>query len=109
LLAASSGFRVPVGSARSITHALLHRLEKAGGTLRLNTHADQIVVRDGKVAAVRTNRGDEFPVRHAILADVGAPALYLRLLPTEDVPGNLRWRMRRFRYGWGTFKMDWAL
>jgi len=43
------------------------------------------------------------------LADVGAPALYLKLLAPRDVPGWVRAAMRRFRYGWGTFKMDWAL
>lgn len=109
LLAASSGFRVPVGGARSITHALLRRFAEAGGAVQLSTHVEHILVREGRVAAVKTNRGDEIPVRHAVLADVGAPALYLRLLPTGGVPGHLRWQMRRFRYGWGTFKMDWAL
>jgi phytoene dehydrogenase-like protein len=109
LLAASSGFRVPVGGARAITHALLQRLEKAGGSVRLNAHVDQIIVRQGRVAAVRTRHGDEIAVRHAVLADVGAPALFLKLLDAKDVPGWLRASMRRFRYGWGTFKMDWAL
>ena len=59
--------------------------------------------------AVTIGSNEEIPVRHAILADVGAPALYLRLLPERSVPSWVRWSMRRFRYGWGTFKMDWAL
>jgi phytoene dehydrogenase-like protein len=58
---------------------------------------------------VRTSAGDEIPARHAILADVGAPALYLHLLPGEAVGGWVRQSIRNFRYGWGTFKMDWAL
>jgi phytoene dehydrogenase-like protein len=109
LLAASSGFRVPIGGARAITQALLERLEKAGGTVRLDARAERIVVRDGRVAAVRVAGGEEIAVRHVVLADVGAPALFLRLLDQSNVPGWLRWSMRRFRYGWGTFKMDWAL
>src|SRR5262249_37875404 len=44
-----------------------------------------------------------------ILADVGPPALYRRLLTDDDVPGWVRAAIERFRYGWGTFKMDWAL
>src|SRR5204862_5754736 len=59
--------------------------------------------------AVRTGAGDEIPVGKAILADVGAPALYLRLLPEDCTSGWVRESMRNFRYGWGTFKMDWAL
>ncbi len=109
LLAAGSGFRVPVGGARSITHALIRRLEEAGGKLQLGTHVDGIVVRRRRAVAVRTQHGDEIPVRRAILADVGAPALYLKLLEARAVPGWVRHSIRRFRYGWGTFKMDWAL
>jgi phytoene dehydrogenase-like protein len=109
LLASASGFRVPVGGARAITQALLRRLDEAGGRLQLNCRADRIVVREGRARAVQTSRGDEIPAGRAILADVGAPALYLRLLPDTEVPSWLRAWMKRFRYGWGTFKMDWAL
>ena len=109
LLAAGSGFRVPVGGAKAITAALLRRLEEAGGTLRLDTHVDAIVVRGRRAVAVRTNRGEEIPARRAVLADVTAPNLFLHLLPAEAATGWVRRSMRRFRYGWGTFKMDWAL
>jgi phytoene dehydrogenase-like protein len=109
LLAAGSGFRVPVGGARAITDALLRRLTEAGGGLRLGTHADAVVVRGGRAVAVRTAGGEEMAARRAVLADVTAPNLYLRLLAKEDVPGWVRRSIRRFRYGWGTFKMDWAL
>jgi phytoene dehydrogenase-like protein len=109
LLAADSGFRVPVGGARAITAALVRRLEEAGGTLQLNTHVDAIVVRGRRAVAVRTQQGDELAVRRAVLADVTAPSLYLRLLPAGAVTGWVRRSMRRFRFGWGTFKMDWAL
>jgi phytoene dehydrogenase-like protein len=44
-----------------------------------------------------------------VLADVGPPALYLRLLRPRHVPVLIRQCIRRFQYGWGTFKMDWAL
>lgn len=109
LLASSSGFPVPVGGARAITHAILRRFEQLGGTLQLKTRVHSIVVRQRRGVAVRTDAGDEIPARHAILADVGAPALYLRMLPESSVSGWVRQSIRRFRYGWGTFKMDWAL
>jgi phytoene dehydrogenase-like protein len=108
LLAAGSGFRVPVGGAKAITAALLRRLQEAGGKLRLNAHADAVVVRGRRAVAVRAG-GDEIPVRRAVLADVTAPGLFLRLLPAQTVSGRVRRAMRAFRFGWGTFKMDWAL
>jgi phytoene dehydrogenase-like protein len=109
LLAAGDGFAVPVGGARAITEALLARLAQAGGEIRLGVRVTGIIVRQGRAFAVTTAGGDEIAFRRAVLADVGAPALYLRMLPDETVPGWVRQSIRSFRYGWGTFKMDWAL
>ena len=106
LLASGPGFRIPVGGARSIAHALIRRLEEAGGAVRLNARANASSSAAARVA-VRVEGGDEVPVGRAVLADVGPPALVHRLL--EDCPAAMRRRMRRFRYGWGTFKMDWAV
>ncbi|MBI3821335.1 MAG: NAD(P)/FAD-dependent oxidoreductase [Planctomycetes bacterium] len=109
LLAAGSGFQVPVGGARSITYAMLERLAQLGGLVNLDKRVTAIVVRQRRGVAVRLSNGDEIPAAKAILADVGAPALHLKLLPNDSVPGYVRQSIRNFRYGWGTFKMDWAL
>ncbi|MGH7172165.1 MAG: phytoene desaturase family protein [Gemmataceae bacterium] len=109
LMAAGSGFRVPLGGARAITQALLRRLEEAGGKIRLNTHVSRILVRQRRVVGVRTDQGEEIAVRRAVIADVGPPALFLKMLGERETTWWLRTRIRRFRYAWGTFKMDWAL
>jgi phytoene dehydrogenase-like protein len=107
--AAVPGFRIPVGGARSITLALVRRIEEAGGRVRVGERVARVVVRRGQAVGVRTERGEEIPVGKAVVADVGAPALFLKLLQDRETPWWLRRQMRRFRYGWGTFKMDWAL
>ena len=109
LTAAASGNRIPVGGAKAITEALLRRLYEHGGELRLNTHVDAILVRGRRAAAVRTRCGAELAAHKAILADVTAPALYLKMLRPKDVPAWVRGGIGRFRHGWGTFKLDWAL
>ena len=109
LLAGRVGFPVPVGGARSITQALMRRLEEWGGSLQVNTHVDQIIVQGGRAVAVRTNRTEEIPVRRAVLADVSASALYLQMVDAAHISRWMQWSMRQFRFGWGTFKMDWAL
>jgi phytoene dehydrogenase-like protein len=109
LLASASGFPVPVGGARAITQAILVRLQEAKGEIRLGAHVERIVVSQGRAVAVHTNQGEEIAATRAILADVGAPALYLKLLDQAHVSWWVRRSIKRFRYGWGTFKMDWAL
>src|SRR5262249_2426872 len=106
--AADSGFRVPVGGARAITDAVVTRLTEAGGQIRLGQRVQRILVRQGKVVAVRTEQGGGIDVTRAGLADGGPPALFRRLLEEARVSWSRR-RAQRFRYGWGTFKMDWAL
>ncbi|HVY44837.1 MAG TPA: NAD(P)/FAD-dependent oxidoreductase [Minicystis sp.] len=109
LLASSGGFAVPEGGAGSITRALVARLEAAGGLVRTGCHVDRIVVKHRRAVAVRTDDGEEIEATRAIVADTGAPALYLSLLPRDDVPFEIAEPMRTFKRGFGTFKMDWAL
>ncbi len=109
MLASSGGFAVPEGGAASITKALLARLEARGGKLITGAHVKRIVVRKGRASAVMTDDGQEISASRAIIADTSAPALYLKLLEPCRVPSPIAESMRRFRHGFGTFKMDWAL
>jgi phytoene dehydrogenase-like protein len=109
MLASSGGFAIPEGGAASITKALLARLASRGGTVLLGKRVRRIVVREGRASAVLTEDGVEYEARRAIIADTSAPALYLKLLDPAFVPAPIADSMRRFPYGFGTFKMDWAL
>jgi phytoene dehydrogenase-like protein len=109
LSAATAGFPVPRGGARAITNALVTLLEAHGGRLRLGAHVDRIVVKDRRAVAVRLSDGEEIAVKQAVLADTGAPALYLRLLDADHVPRRVIKKMKGFARGWGTLKVDWAL
>lgn len=109
MLASSGGFAVPEGGAAAITNALLARLEKRGGQVLLGARVRRIIVREARACAVITDDGREIEANRAILADTSAPALYLKLLDASVVPSPISEAMRRFPYGFGTFKMDWAL
>lgn len=109
LLACDTGFCVAQGGAGAITHALRRVIEANGGEIRFHERVEEIIVRQGRAVAVRTSKGHEIDVSRAVLADVGAPALYLKMLAPEHVPSFVRSSMRRFPQGWGTFKVDWAL
>lgn len=106
--AATGGNAIPVGGAGAITAALARRLADKGGAVRLGAAVRRVVVREGRAAAVVLGDGTEVATR-TVLADTGAPALFLRLLPEDAVPGRVRRAMARFRRGWGAFKVDWVL
>lgn len=106
-LASSDGFAVPRGGTSAMTEALVRRLEEAGGQVEVNAHVEEVLVRRGRTSGVRTADG-ELEAR-AVLADVAAPTLFLKMLPEHAVPGSVIAAMQRFRHGFGTFKVDWAL
>ena len=108
LLATRCGFAVPVGGAQAITEALLARVRQFHGEVRTSARVERIVIRERAVAAVRLTSGEEIECR-GVVADTGAPALCLKLVGEEHLPNGLVQSMRRFAYGWGTFKLDLAL
>lgn len=109
VLASSAGFPVPEGGAGALTRALVQRLEEQRGAVRCGARVERLLVREGRVAAVRLAGGEEIPAGRAVIADLAAPTLFLRMLDEAHVPLRLRRSMRRFRHGFGTFKVDWAL
>ena len=103
------GFPVPEGGAGRLTAALVARLEAKGGRVVCNTRVKRIVVRDGRAVGVVTAGGDEVAAGRAVVADVGAPALYRDMVGPEHLPGSVLDDLRRFQYDNATVKVDWTL
>jgi phytoene dehydrogenase-like protein len=103
------GFPVPEGGAGQLTAALVARLEARGGQVVCDTRVSRVVVRDGRAVGVLTAGGDEVAARRAVVADVGAPALYRDMVGREHLPGWVLDDLRRFQYDNSTVKVDWAL
>ena len=108
-LAQSVGFPCPEGGAGELTRALVARLEARGGRVRCSAPVERVVVRGGRAVGVSVEGGEEVAARRAVLADVAAPALYLQLLPREQVPARVLDDIRRFQWDNATVKVDWAL
>ncbi|MFL5901829.1 MAG: phytoene desaturase family protein [Solirubrobacterales bacterium] len=103
------GYPVAEGGAGEITAALVRRLLHRGGQLYLDTPIERIEVRGGRASAALTGDGRRFEACRAILADCGAPALFLEMLPEEAVPDRVRESLRSFQYDSSTFKVNWSL
>ena len=103
------GWPVPEGGAGRLSQALVRRLEARGGRVACGARVGRVLVRRGRAVGVRTDDGWEVAARRAVLADVGAPRLYLDLVGSEHLPARLIGDLRRFQYDHATVKVDWAL
>lgn len=114
LTTAAMGAPLPVGGARSVTNALVTQLERHGGQLRLGSGVKEIVVRGGRVAAVRTEDGTELAVARGVLADVPWATLLLELVDARHWPSRALRQGRELRRGTipeppALVQVNWAL
>ncbi len=86
------GWPIPRGGAGRITAALVSFFRSLGGTLETNA----------PVASL-----SDLPPARAVLLDL-TPRQVLRVAG-DRLPPSYRGQLERFRYGLGTFKVDWAL
>jgi phytoene dehydrogenase-like protein len=104
------GWPVPEGGAGGLTRALVNRFESEGGRLECDARVDSVIVRRGRAVGVRLADGREVDARRAVVADVGAPKLFLDLVGPDHLPATLVDDLRkRFQYDSATVKVDWAL
>lgn len=109
MLGQKVGHPVPEGGAHRLTLAMSRRLESLGGEIRCGTRVTGIDVVDGRATGVRTAQDEVIPVGQAVVATVGAQALYGSLLDAHDVPTRTAKGMARFEMDPATVKVDWAL
>jgi phytoene dehydrogenase-like protein len=83
------GWAFPRGGSQRLAHALADRLRELGGELRTESPVEKL------------------PKADAVLADV-VPRELLRIAG-DRLPARYTGALRRYRYGSGAFKLDWAL
>ncbi len=109
MLAQDVGFPSPVGGSRALAQALRARAEATGVEVRTGTQVTAVEPRSPG-ATVRTEGGDTYRARRAVLADVSAPDLYERLLPAGSVPAGLQRRLAEtFEWDLPTVKLNYRL
>ena len=100
------GWPSPEGGAGRLTGALGSYLQSLGGTIRTEAEVVEIVSRRGRVAGLRL-AGGEGLAASIVIADVMPGAL--ATLTGSALPDSYARALRRYRAGWATLKVDWAL
>jgi phytoene dehydrogenase-like protein len=94
------GFPVPEGGSGRLTDALVARLHDRGGRIVCSTAVTKVLIAGGTAVGVATAGGAgglDYRAQRAVLADVGAPALYRDLVGHEHLPPGVVDDLRRFQ------------
>jgi phytoene dehydrogenase-like protein len=86
------GWPVPIGGSQQISNALASYFSSLGGEIETDFYVKSL---------------SQLPSSHAVLFDI-TPKQLLKIAGHRFSP-VYNWQLRRYRYGMGVFKMDWAL
>ena len=97
-----------VGGMGAITSAMAKACEAAGVEISRKAPVARVLVDGGKAAGVRLESGEEIAA-DTVVANVGPKLLYERMMDPCDLTPEFRRRIRAFKAGSGTFRMNVAL
>ncbi len=100
----NEGVWYPRGGVFTIARALDNLARSVGVHIRLNTEAQEIIVRGGRATGVRLPDGEELHA-DALLANVDAASVYNQLLPQGAAPKKRTHRLGSARFSCSGFML----
>ena len=97
-----------VGGMGSITKAMAAACAEYGVEISLEAPVDKVLVNNGKATGVKLQSGEELyaPI---VAANVGPAMLYRQMVDASDLSEDFNRRIKNFKTGSGTFRMNVAL
>ncbi len=97
-----------VGGMGAITQAMAKACELAGVEISLEAPVAKVLVDGNKVAGVLLESGEEIAAP-LVAANVGPALLFRQMVEASDLPEDFNRRIKGFKTGSGTFRMNVAL
>jgi phytoene dehydrogenase-like protein len=97
-----------IGGMGAITQAMARAAREAGAEIEVDAPVAEVIVETGRANGVVLEDGRALRAR-AVVANVNPKLLYTQLVPDSALPGPFLDRMRLWRCGSGTFRMNVAL
>jgi phytoene dehydrogenase-like protein len=97
-----------IGGMGAITQAMARVAGLHGAEITLDAGVHEVIVERGRAVGVVLDNGETVRARY-IAASVNPKLLYTRLLPSGALPADFLARIKNWRNGSGTFRMNVAL
>ncbi|WP_020413287.1 phytoene desaturase family protein [Microbulbifer sp. ANSA001] len=97
-----------MGGMGAITQAMRKEAERLGVTIRTDAEVKEVLVDGGRASGVQLSNG-ETVTAGKVIANVGPKLLYSQMIDEQHLEPEFRRRVRGFKVGSGTFRMNVAL
>ena len=97
-----------VGGMGMITQIMARVVTAMGVEISLEAPVERVLVDGARAVGVRLESGEEV-MGKAVIANVGPKLLYERMMAPADLPADFARRIKAFKAGSGTFRMNVAL
>lgn len=104
-----AGAPVVAGGGRNLVDAFAQLIRERGGQIHAGTEVTRVLLKDQRACGVRTADGREFLANRAVVCNVTPTQLYRRLLPAEELPGELLNSVRAHHPGRADMQIHLAL
>jgi phytoene dehydrogenase-like protein len=98
LLVQPSKAQMSIGGSASLARALENAVREAGGVIRTITTPQRIVVEGDRAVGVETTAGECIRARGGVVSSLNPQQTFLELLDEENLPAEIRDRVRHFQY-----------
>jgi phytoene dehydrogenase-like protein len=97
-----------VGGMGAITQAMRRACEEKGVVIRTNSAVKELLVEKSRTVGIVTDKGDRYgaPI---VVSNLNPKLFYTRIVDPADLPPDFLKRIRNWRNGSGTFRMNVAL
>ncbi|HLX13640.1 MAG TPA: NAD(P)/FAD-dependent oxidoreductase, partial [Bradyrhizobium sp.] len=97
-----------IGGMGAITQAMARAAKEAGAEIALEAGVREVIVERGRATGVVLDNGETLRARY-VASSVNPKLLYTRLIPPDALPADFLARIKNWRNGSGTFRMNVAL
>jgi len=97
-----------IGGMGAITQAMAQAAREHGAEIQLGAGVREVIVERDRAVGVILDNGETVRARY-VASSVNPKRLYTRLLPADALPADFLARIKNWRNGSGTFRMNVAL
>lgn len=97
-----------IGGMGAITQIMAKVVTAMGVEISLETPVERVLVEGGRAVGVKLASGEEIAADR-VIANVGPKLLYGKMIAESDLPAEIHRRIKGYKVGSGTFRMNVAL